>query len=54
MWLSNPNKFQNDIIPIVKAYMNDPEIIRMSMEMSAEQPTVVINQRYQSSALSVI
>ncbi|KAK5823204.1 cofactor of BRCA1-domain-containing protein [Linnemannia elongata] len=45
VWLSNPNKFQNDIIPIVKAYMNDPEIIRMSMEMSAEQPTVVINQR---------
>ncbi|KAG0288577.1 hypothetical protein BGZ96_007695 [Linnemannia gamsii] len=45
VWLSNPNKFQNDIIPIVKAYMNDPEIIRMSMEMSADQPTQVINQR---------
>jgi hypothetical protein len=53
VWLSNPNKFQNDIIPIVKAYMNDPEIIRMSMEMSADQPTQVINQRYSAVFPSV-
>ncbi|KAF9099042.1 Cofactor of BRCA1 [Mortierella sp. AD031] len=45
VWLSNPDKFRNDIIPVVNAYRTDPEIIRMSMDMSVEHPTQVITQR---------
>ncbi|KAF9432884.1 Cofactor of BRCA1 [Entomortierella beljakovae] len=39
IWLSNPNKFRDDVIPIVKAYRTDPEVIRMAKEMSIDQPT---------------
>ncbi|KAK3818641.1 MAG: cofactor of BRCA1-domain-containing protein [Benniella sp.] len=45
VWLSNPNKFRVDVIPIVKAYRSDPEIVRMAKEMSVDQPTKVIVQR---------
>ncbi|KAF9579037.1 Cofactor of BRCA1, partial [Lunasporangiospora selenospora] len=45
IWLSNPNKFRDSVIPIVKAYRTDPDIIRMAKEISIDQPTKVINQR---------
>ncbi|KAI1315056.1 Cofactor of BRCA1 [Mortierella claussenii] len=45
IWLSNPNKFRDDVIPIVKAYRTDPEVINMAKEMSIEHPTKVITQR---------
>ncbi|KAF8924314.1 Cofactor of BRCA1 [Dissophora ornata] len=45
VWLSNANKFRDDVIPIVKAYKTDPEVIRMAKEMSIEHPTKVISQR---------
>ncbi|KAF9349523.1 Cofactor of BRCA1 [Mortierella sp. AD094] len=45
IWLSNPNKFRDDVIPIVKAYRTDPEVNRMAKEMSIDQPTKVITQR---------
>jgi hypothetical protein len=45
VWLSNPIKFRVDVIPIVKAYRSDPEIVRMAKEMSVDQPTKVIVQR---------
>lgn len=45
IWLSNPNKFRRDIVPIVKAYSSDPDIIRLAKEMSIEHPAKVITQR---------
>ncbi|KAG0212576.1 Cofactor of BRCA1 [Mortierella sp. GBA30] len=45
IWLSNPIKFRSDVIPIVKEYSSDPEIIRLAKEMSFEHPTKVITQR---------
>ncbi|KAF9291384.1 Cofactor of BRCA1 [Mortierella alpina] len=45
IWLSNPGKFRRDIVPIVKAYSSDPDIIRLAKEMSIEHPAKVITQR---------
>ncbi|KAF9940917.1 Cofactor of BRCA1 [Mortierella alpina] len=45
IWLSNPGKFRRDIVPIVKAYSSDPDIIRLAKEMRFEVPAPVITQR---------
>ncbi|KAG0042611.1 Cofactor of BRCA1 [Gryganskiella cystojenkinii] len=45
IWLSNANKFREDVIPIVMEYKGDPEVIRMAREMSVDNATKVISQR---------
>ncbi|KAG0244567.1 Cofactor of BRCA1 [Actinomortierella wolfii] len=45
IWLAHPSKFRDDVIPIVKAYRTDPNIIRMAKDMSIDQPAKVITQR---------
>ncbi|KAG0250518.1 Cofactor of BRCA1 [Mortierella polycephala] len=44
IWRSNSTRLGNDIVSIVKAYRDDPDVITMAKEMSIDQPTKLINQ----------
>ncbi|KAG0013837.1 Cofactor of BRCA1 [Podila clonocystis] len=54
IWVAHSAKFRDDIIPIVRSYITDPDIVRLSNEMSIEQPAKVITQRRSHPSIKLL
>ncbi|KAG0347123.1 Cofactor of BRCA1 [Podila humilis] len=54
VWVDNQTKFREDIIPVVREYMTDPDIVRLSLEMSIEHPAKVITQRRSHASIKIL
>ncbi|KAI9240103.1 MAG: cofactor of BRCA1-domain-containing protein [Podila humilis] len=54
IWVAHSAKFREDIIPVVRSYITDPDIVRLSNEMSIEQPAKVITQRRSHPSIKIL
>ncbi|KAF9420179.1 Cofactor of BRCA1 [Podila epigama] len=54
IWVAHSNKFRDDMIPIVRAYVSDPDIVRLSKEMCIEHPAKVITQRRRHPSIKIL